>query len=140
MRLDGDQLKPFDAQQLKDVRLFAIYNSAMWCGPCRKFTPKLVEYYKRVKAQHPEFEIIFLSGDRDEFNMGSYMRSDHMPWPALRYGAQGELLNLYCGHSIPWLVCISADGRPLTKNGEDKKYIAPDEIISAIDYMLAQMK
>jgi nucleoredoxin len=140
VQLDGDELKPLDAGRLKDVRVFAIYSSAMWCGPCRKFTPKLVEYYKQVKAKHPEFEVIFLSGDRDEFNMGSYMRTQRMPWPALRFGAQGELQKLYCGDSIPWLVCIASDGRPLTKNGEDKKYIAPDEVLGAIDFLLAQVK
>lgn len=140
VQLEGDELKSLDAQRLKDVRVFAIYSSAMWCGPCRKFTPKLVDYYRQVKARHPDFEIIFLSSDRDEFNMGNYMRTHHMPWPAVRYGGQGELQKLYCGSSIPWLVCVSADGRPLTKNGEDKKYIAPDEVLGAIGYLLDQIK
>lgn len=140
VKLEGDELKPLDAERLRDVRVFAIYSSAMWCGPCRKFTPKLVEYYKQVKAKHPNFEVIFLSSDRDEFNMGTYMRSHHMPWPAVRYGAQAELQQAFCGSSIPWLVCVSADGRSLTKNGEDKKYIAPDEVLGAIDYLLEQIK
>ena len=30
---------------LKDKPLIGVYFSAHWCGPCRKFTPKLVEYF-----------------------------------------------------------------------------------------------
>ncbi len=140
VRLEGDQLKPLDAQRLQGVRLFALYNSASWCGPCRKFTPKLVEAYKALKAKYPQFELIFLSSDRDEASMASYMRGDQMPFPAVRFGAQNELKQLYCGNSIPWLVCVAANGQPLTKNGADKQYIAPDEILRSIDYLLGQGK
>jgi len=140
MRLEGNQLKPFDSQQLKDVRLFVIYNSAAWCGPCRRFTPKLVEFYNRMKPKHPQFEVLFLSSDRDEGSMAAYMQADHMPWPAMRFGSQGEIQQSYCGNGIPWLVCVSADGKPLTKNGQDKQYIPPEEILGAVEYLLAEMK
>src|ERR1700720_964634 len=49
----------FDDEELEKKKLIALYFSAHWCAPCRKFTPKLVEYYNRVATQHPEFEIVF---------------------------------------------------------------------------------
>lgn len=140
VHLEGDELKNFDSHRLKDVRVYAIFCAAMWSAPSRQFTPKLVEYYKRVKAKHPDFELIFVSGDRDEFNMATYMRTQKMPWPALRYGTQAELQKAYCGDTIPWLACIGSNGEALTTNAVDKKYVSPDEIIEAIDYLLAQVK
>jgi nucleoredoxin len=140
VHLEGDEVKPLDTQNLRNIRLFAIYNSAIWCGPCRKFTPKLVEAYQRLKAKHPDFEVIFVSSDRDENSMANYMRTDRMPFPAVRFGAQADLKKLYCGNSIPWLVCVAPNGQPLTKNGADKQYIAPDQILGSIESLLAELK
>lgn len=140
VKLQGDELKPLDAHSLRDVKLFVLYNSAMWCGPCRQVTPELIEYYKTLKAKRPDVEFIFLSGDRDEFNMGNYMRTYKMPWPAVRYGQADALVQQYCGGSIPWLVAVAPSGQPLTKNGVDKQYIEPAEVVEAIEYLVTQIK
>ena len=87
VRMNGDQLVPVSARDLSNVRVFGLYYSAMWCGPCRQFTPKLVAAYKDLKRKYgDQFEIILMSKDRDEFNMQNYMRADAMPWPAVRFG------------------------------------------------------
>ena len=53
-----------DETALANKKLIAFYFSAEWCGPCRKFTPQLVDYYKRIAPEHPEFEIVFFINDR----------------------------------------------------------------------------
>ena len=83
--LDNGNLKPFDAAGLKDVKYFAIYYSASWCPPCRAFTPKLVEFYNSFKAQHPNFQLIFVNHDNSADDMLNYMKTDSMPWPAVRF-------------------------------------------------------
>lgn len=140
VRMVGDELKPFDVRELEKVRLYAFYYSAMWCGPCRKFTPELVAAYQRLKAKYPEFEVIFVSADRDEFNMREYMRTHKMPWPAVRLGAADAAIKNYSGNGIPWLVAVSDRGQPLTTNGVDKKYLAPSEVLRGIQYLLEQME
>jgi len=139
VRLNGDQLAPVSARDLAHVRVFGLFYSAMWCGPCRKFSPTLVNAYKRLKQQYgDQFELIMVSRDRDEFNMLNYMRSDDMPWPTVKYGVQVEELKRYSPDGIPWLVAINSAGEPMTKNGLDRKYIDPNTILSAIEELLAK--
>lgn len=130
VKLRGDKLVPVEPGELKGTRYFAFYNSAMWCAPCRKFTPKLIEFYQKTKPAHPEFEVIFLSKDRDEYNMGNYMRTEKMPWPAVRFGEQYDLANDFCGTSIPWLVVVNELGLPLTPNGFDMQYMDPKTVLT----------
>lgn len=44
-----------------------LYVSAQWCGPCRKFTPLLKEFYSEAKKRSDiNLEIVFVSLDNDE--------------------------------------------------------------------------
>lgn len=43
-----------------------VYFSAHWCPPCKGFTPVFAERYKKLKGIGTNFEIIFVSADRDE--------------------------------------------------------------------------
>jgi len=70
----GKKLEAFDEAPLASAKYYAIYYSAGWCGPCRAFTPDLVKWYKRNKSKHPDFELIFVSSDRSEEDMASYMK------------------------------------------------------------------
>merc|ERR1719495_1556006 len=42
-------------------KTLGLYFSAHWCPPCRGFTPKLAETYKKLKEQGQNFEIVFVS-------------------------------------------------------------------------------
>jgi nucleoredoxin len=137
---DGSSLKPFDSGKVSQTRVFAFYASAAWCGPCKKFTPKLVAAYCALKEKHPELEVIFVSSDRNEFNMTEYMRAYAMPWPALKFRQMPAPLAGFFGQSIPWLVLVGDDGRPLSRNGVDKQYLDPERILAALDPMLAELK
>src|SRR4051812_27138326 len=61
--VEGKRVKHFDETQLAGVKYYAIYYSASWCGPCRAFTPKLVQWYNEHKKNSPQFELIFVSSD-----------------------------------------------------------------------------
>lgn len=60
-----------------------LYFSALWCPPCRGFTPKLVEFYKKVAMKGHKFEIVFVSSDTDEDTFEKYYKD--MPWAALKF-------------------------------------------------------
>ncbi len=139
VKLEGDTFKPFSTKELADVRIFAIYYSGLWSGPGRQFTPLLVSAYHQIKAKYPEFELIFVSEDHDEFNMRNYMRDYKMPWPAVKFGAADAGIRQFAGEGIPWLVAISDSAQPLTTNAKDKKYVAPENVLQGIAFLLRQI-
>ena len=71
-------------------KVIALYFSAHWCPPCRNFTPKLAKFYEGVKKGQNgnQFELIFLSSDRDEKSFNEYL--GQMPWYAMPYEKRNE--------------------------------------------------
>ena len=133
-------LARFDDEALGKKKLIALYFSAHWCAPCRKFTPQLVEFYNRVTPQHPEFEIVFVSYDRSPFGMETYMRDTQMPWPAIEFAKLPgkEALKKYAGESIPCLVLLDASGKVISDTYAGKKYVGPEKVLTDLDAIFAK--
>lgn len=132
--LNGRALQPAKPEQLAGTQLYAIYYSASWCGPCRRFTPELVKAYPKIKAAHPEFEVIFVSSDENEDAMKHYMIDDRMPWLGLRFreGAN-PTLSRYQQSGIPNLVFIDGNGLILSKSYDDQgRYLGPMKVLTDI--------
>ena len=132
-------LQAFNDQALDRKKLIGLYFSARWCPSCRKFTPELVEYYNRVVAAHPEFEIVFVSNDRSGPAMEAYMRDTQMPWPAVSFDkiAEKEVLNRYAGSGIPCLVVIDAQGKVISDSYDGKTYRGPQKVLADLDRLFA---
>jgi nucleoredoxin len=136
---NGNQAR-FDDEPLAKKKLIALYFSAHWCAPCRKFTPKLVEFYNRVAPQHPEFEIVFVSYDRSPTNMQGYMRDAQMPWPAIDFARlpAKETLKKYSGGEIPCLVLVDATGKVVSDTYSGKQYVGPEKVLADLNSFLAK--
>lgn len=132
VKLEGSTLRDVDAASLGDIRIFAFYNSAGWCAPCRKFTPRLVDAYRKIKAKHPEFEIVFISGDRDAFNMQNYMQTAQMPWPAVKFASKDSSLAPLGSNSIPYLKVVDAEGRDVVKATDPGRTLSADQVLDAL--------
>jgi len=133
-------LTRFDDEAIGKKKLIALYFSAYWCAPCRKFTPQLVEYYNRIASQHPEFEIVFVSRDRSPFGMETYMRNTQMPWPAIDFGKLPgkEALKKYGGESIPCLVLLDAGGRVISDTYAGTNYVGPEKVLADLNAIFAK--
>jgi thiol-disulfide isomerase/thioredoxin len=71
----------FTSDLLKGKTAVGIYFSASWCGPCRQFTPKLVDYYKEVNKKGKKFEVVLVSQDQNPTDFVEYFQK--MPWLAI---------------------------------------------------------
>jgi nucleoredoxin len=137
VKLDKNDLAPFDTASLNTVKYFAFYYSASWCPPCRAFTPKLVDFYNSFKAQHPNFELIFVCHDNSADAMLAYMKGDAMPWPAARFeDIDGSNANKYCGEGIPDLVLVDSTGKVLSDSFQGSNYVGPYKVLDDIKSMV----
>ena len=137
--LRNGALGHFDDEELEKKKLIALYFSAHWCAPCRKFTPELVDYYNRVATQHPEFEIVFVSFDKSQFAMETYMREANMPWPAIDFQKlQGkDAIRKYAGDGIPCLVLVDATGKVISSTYAGAQYLGPAKVLGDLDAIFA---
>ena len=108
--------KPIPAASLKG-KMVGFYFSAHWCPPCRKFTPQLVKFYKKVSKKH-NFEIVFVSSDRNSKAMQKYMKEAGMPWLAIPHGAPQikALQQEFKVSGIPTLIVLDRNGRVVSKS------------------------
>jgi len=99
------------ASDLQAVDFVLLYFSAHWCGPCRNFTPRLVEFYKEVNAGQVRMEVVFVSSDRDEAGFSGYF--EEMPWVAVPYNSAQLRTQIGAGYGvqgIPKLLLVKKDG------------------------------
>jgi len=113
---------------LKDCDVVGFYFSAHWCPPCRGFTPRLAEFYKKMKAAGKKFEIVFLSSDKNQEAFDDYYKESH-PWLAVPY-SQRKIKNKTSGkmkvQGIPTLVFVDPKTGKVT-NTEGRNVVGDDD-------------
>jgi nucleoredoxin len=131
---DGTISRP-DGSELEKKKFVALYYSAHWCAPCRKFTPQLIDYYNRTVAAHPEFEIIFVSSDRSRFGWETYIGETKMPWLAVDYDQLADLAGVrkLGGGSIPSLLVFDSASRIVASSYDGDNYLGPQNALAALD-------
>ncbi|KAL3505433.1 hypothetical protein ACH5RR_035274 [Cinchona calisaya] len=115
------KLVPVASLMGKTVGLFF---SAQSCSPGVKFTPKLASIYQKIKQVllekgDEDFEIVFVSTDRDELSFNSYLET--MPWLALPFNDPTikNLIKHFDVQWIPGLIILGPDGKTVTKKGRN---------------------
>jgi nucleoredoxin len=124
-----------EAIYLKDlseqVKVFALYFSASYCPPCKKFTPILKEFYDVMNEESKVLEIIFVSKDNSQEEMLGYF--EKMPWLSIKFGDAkiAHCLEKFSVEGIPQVVVLKNDGTLITKDGKKDVYtkgeVAMDE-------------
>ena len=113
-RIIGSELVGGNAQvstskALATSRIVGLYFSAHWCGPCRQFTPQLINFYNAVRRAHGPgvFEIVFVSSDKSRPEFDKYFSS--MPWLAVKFANAASVKRHFGSNvkGIPTLLLVS---------------------------------
>ncbi|MGJ8653147.1 MAG: thioredoxin-like domain-containing protein [Opitutaceae bacterium] len=132
----GKRLARFTADPSDQPQYFAFYRSALWCPPCRTFTPNLVKFYDKQKSTGAAFELVFISSDKSEDSMAEYMNDYNMQWPAFPHGKNKNIVQSN-GGGIPNLIITDAEGNKLLDSyDESGKYIGPSAVMEKFEKML----
>ena len=104
---------------LAEKSYIGIYFSAHWCPPCRSFTPLLVKFRDDMVKQGKNFEVVFISFDKNETAMQGYMKDAKMQWLAVPFDSprKNKIANKYGVGGIPTLIILAPDGSTITSGG-----------------------
>lgn len=135
LKLDGKRLKRFKDLEAP-TKYYLFYYTASWCGPCHKFTPNLVKFYKENKNE--EFEVILITADSDEESMEDYAAEMEMPWPQLKMAKVAKFRKEFRhpGGGIPNLVLTDLNGELIKTSYVGKDYVGPYVVMNHLKGLL----
>jgi nucleoredoxin len=117
----------YKSDDLLNGKTKMVYFSAHWCPPCRGFTPQLAETYTKMKAAGRDFELIFVSSDKDQASFDGYLAE--MPWQALKFEdrkRKAELSEAFKVNGIPTLVVLDEKNNIITTSGRGSVAADPE--------------
>lgn len=120
--LESPEGKPLSSSQLNDLvnkrKVIGLYFSAVWCPPCRQFSPLLAEFQKLHKD---ELDIIYVGLDRSSEEQAS--NTEGKPWISIPFANETDSIKQGLAQScavsmIPTLVIVNAEtGKKITDWG-----------------------
>jgi nucleoredoxin len=130
-KLTDAEGKPVKTDNLKKAKYVAVYFSAHWCPPCRKFTPELVKFVNENRKDG-NFEVVFVSSDKGADAMKEYMAGTKMTWGAVlgkevKGSGVGDDIR-----GIPHLRVFDAEGNVAIDSMKDGKYVGPNYVLSEL--------
>jgi thiol-disulfide isomerase/thioredoxin len=140
--LAGGRLENFDDGERAEPEIYLVYFGAQWCGPCVRFSPKLLDAYEQLKFAAPDkFELVFVSSDRSSGEQLEYARRVGMTWPILKFSARGRIapIERWQGPGIPCLVALTRDGEVLFHSYEGARYLGPEHVLGKVSATLQAM-
>jgi nucleoredoxin len=132
LAVNGNLLRYKENIEYEDISktpIIMYYFSAHWCGPCKKFTPKLIELYNKWNLDEKQIEIIYCSLDKKNDEFDEYTKD--MPWLIIPFGDYRiqNLIMKYEPEGIPSLYIIGSDEKLLSDNGYEDVILRKDKAI-----------
>jgi thiol-disulfide isomerase/thioredoxin len=140
--LSEGKLVPFNPGTRPEPEIYLVYFGAHWCHPCRDFSPKLLDAYRRLNDQAAgRFEVIFVSDDRSVDEQVGYAKELGMPWPILKYSELGHapVVENAEGPAIPDLVVLTRNGGVIFNSFHGAEYVGPESVLDDVGPLLDAM-
>lgn len=121
---------------LEKARYLLIYFADGASKASANTTTQLRYYYETKKSGH-NFEVLFVSADRNSNKMANHMAKQSMPWPAVRFQAtEASGLLEYRGKTLPAMALLDAEGRVIASSEVDGQYKGCGFVLDALSKRL----
>lgn len=119
-------------------RYLILYFSASWCGPCRRFNPEFIQWYKD-HGGGKEVEVILVGQDEDTTAIRKYLRESGMPWLAFEKRGKkfSDIERRYAGRGIPCVVVLDEKDEVVAHSYAGDKYRGPRAPLKAYSALVA---
>lgn len=116
---------------------------ALWCPPCKAFSPDLIDFYDIVdEANRDTLEIVFVSSDTDLSTFTNYF--SEMPWTAVPYDLsliKNDLITRFGTKGLPNFIVLNAiDGNVIDLNARATILAAKSEVSKALNQWGAEIE
>lgn len=103
---------------IKGKKIIGLYFTAKWCGPCKKFTPKLVKFRNENKDA---FQFIMMSWDTNLEQQKQYMEKTKMEVAAAECETHfvKMMSSSFRVGGVPTLLLFNSDGTFLSGKGQN---------------------
>lgn len=138
-RFVNSKLEEVNQEELFGSKLYCLFFSGSWCGPCELFAKELVELYNEANQGEKILEVIqinFEKGDKEEDRLHAFKSSIvDKPWIFIPLGDSKieELKSKYNVLTIPVFYVLDKNGNIVTETG--RKELA-SEGVKVIDKWL----
>lgn len=124
--------------QLRRMEFVVLYFSAHWDDRSKRATPEVVNFYKTARRKHENFEIVFISSDKNANEMLRYMNGYRMPWLALEFEKRRDVEGLFkhAGRALPCVAVLDARGKVVAHSFENGRYQGVLKPLEAMKRML----
>ncbi|MDP7070391.1 MAG: thioredoxin-like domain-containing protein [Phycisphaerales bacterium] len=129
IQADGTEVP---SSMLADQPDVLLYFTAKWCAPCRRFTPKLVDFYDKAAGRR-DFMVVLVSSDRAADQMMKYMTEYKIEFPAVPFErvAKSGIKKAWGARGIPNLVWLDGQDDVVKGSYENGRYVGPPAVLGA---------
>jgi hypothetical protein len=115
-----------------------IYKARKGCPRCAAFGPELAQFYQRVKAQYPRFELVFLSSDANAADAKAYLDEAKLPGRAVAFDRlleAADAVSLPC-QLLPGLFVVDRAGKVIEQNHPNGGSPAAADVLAKFEQRL----
>ncbi|MGB0744900.1 MAG: thioredoxin family protein [Opitutales bacterium] len=135
--LKDKELQPAPGDVMKDKDIIIIYFGDSKSS--RTVTSHMSMFHSESMKKYSNFQMVLVSGDKDEEAMRLHMYNGDMKNPAVRFSdIEKSGLEKYAASKRPYIVVLDSDGKILMEKPKGKNWIHPFDVFRQVEAIVKE--